>query len=254
MSQSPSLPAPDPWSSLRAATPARIGLGRAGDAPDLASVLAFQMAHAQARDAVHAPLDLVALQARLEGRPVLTLRSRAPDRATYLRRPDLGRRLHAEDAAALVPGAWDAVFILADGLSATAVQRHAVPLLEATLERLPGWKIGPVVLATQARVALSDEIGAGLGASLAVMLVGERPGLSVADSLGVYLTHGPRPGRRDSERNCISNIHTSGGLSYAAAATKLAWLMTEARRLGLTGIGLKDEMPALAAAEPPALG
>lgn len=241
-------PATDPWARLRAATPARIGLGRAGDAPSLRAVLDFQRAHAEARDAVHAALDETALrdalaQAGLGDHPTLSLHSQAPDRATYLRRPDLGRSLRPEDAASLPRGEWDVVFVLADGLSATALQRHAAPLLGAVLARLPGWRVGPLVIAHQARVALGDEIGAGLGATQLAMLVGERPGLSVADSLGVYLTHAPRPGRRDSERNCISNIHGAGGLSHAAAAVKLAWLMTEARRLGQTGIALKDDTP-----------
>ena len=234
-------PAADPWAPLRRMTPARIGLGRRGDAPPLDAVLDFQLAHARARDAVHASLDIAALAAALEGRPHLAVRSQALERGTYLRRPDLGRRLDPACLGDLPRGEWDAVFVLADGLSATAVQRHAVPLLDATLARLPGWRIAPVVIATQARVALGDEIGAALGARLCAMLIGERPGLSVADSLGVYLTHAPQPGRRDSERNCISNIHLSGGLSYEAAADKLAWLMAEALRLKLTGIGLKDD-------------
>ncbi|WP_419899023.1 ethanolamine ammonia-lyase subunit EutC [Roseomonas sp. USHLN139] len=237
-------PATDPWARLRQATPARIGLGRAGDAPPLQAVLAFQLAHARARDAVHAPLDIPAILAGLGGTPHHLVQSRAVERGLYLRRPDLGRRLAEDSRAALPAGQWDAVFIIADGLSATAVQRHAVPLWEATVARLPGWKLAPVVVATGARVALSDEIGAALGAELAVMLIGERPGLSVADSLGVYLTWGPKPGLRDAARNCISNIHLSGGLSYQAASAKLAWLMTEARQRRLTGVALKDEQPA----------
>lgn len=239
-------PATDPWAPLRRMTPARIGLGRRGDAPPLEAVLDFQLAHARARDAVHAALDIGALVAALEGRPHVTVRSQAPERGTYLRRPDLGRRLDPDCRRDLPRGEWDAVFVLADGLSATAVQCHAVPLLNAALAQLPGWRIAPIVIATQARVALGDEIGGALGARLCAMLIGERPGLSVADSLGVYLTHAPQAGRRDSERNCISNVHQSGGLSYEAAAEKLAWLMAEALRLKLTGIGLKDDQqPAL---------
>jgi ethanolamine ammonia-lyase small subunit len=243
----------DPWASLRRFTPARIGLGRTGDAPPLGAVLDFQLAHARARDAVHASLDPDALRADLAGVPLCCVRSQAPDRATYLRRPDLGRRLHPDCLAELPPGRWDAVFVLADGLSATAVQRHAASLLRATLRRLPGWRIAPVVIATQARVALGDEIGEALGASLCAVLIGERPGLSVADSLGIYLTHAPCRGRRDSERNCISNIHRSGGLPPERAAEKLAWLMTEALRLRLTGIGLKDDQPALPSPAPPVI-
>lgn len=216
----------------------------------LDAVLDFQLAHARARDAVHTPLDVPALAAGLEGLDHVVVRSQAPDRGTYLRRPDLGRRIDAECLADLPAGGWDAVFVLADGLSATAVQQHAVPLLRAVMARLPGWRIAPVVLATQARVALGDDIGGALGATLCAMLIGERPGLSVADSLGVYLTYGPRAGRRDSERNCISNIHPSGGLTYEMAATKLAWLMVEARQRRLTGVELKDDVAILPAAGP----
>jgi ethanolamine ammonia-lyase small subunit len=247
------LPENDPWRGLRRSTPARIGLGRAGDAMPLDAVLDFQLAHARARDAVHTPLDIAALTAGLEGLPWTEIRSQAPDRGTYLRRPDLGRRLDPAGLEQLPAGEWDAVFVLADGLSATAVQHHAVPLLKAVLAKLPGWRVAPVVIASQSRVALGDEVGGALGATLCAMLIGERPGLSVADSLGVYLTYGPRLGRRDSERNCISNIHPSGGLTYEMAATKLAWLMVEARQRRLTGVDLKDDVAILpAVAEPQA--
>jgi ethanolamine ammonia-lyase small subunit len=220
----------DPWARLRGATSARIGLGRAGDAMALADVLAFQLAHARA------PLDVAALRARLPG--ALVVHSAAPDRPTYLRRPDLGRQLAFD--CALPRGDYDAVFIIADGLSASAVMAHAVPLFEAVVKRLPGFAIAPPVIATQARVAMGDDIGAALGARLAVMLIGERPGLSVAESLGAYLTYAPTRGIRDSARNCISNIHTEGGLSYDAAADMLSWLMREATRRKLTGVGLKE--------------
>lgn len=234
------------WDRLRLATRARIGLGRTGDAVAIRDVLAFQLAHAEARDAVHAALDTEALAADLAPLPVIRLRSAAPDRGTYLRRPDLGRRLDPACLGSLPRGEHDIAFVIGDGLSAVAVQRHAAPLLREALRRLAGFWIGPVAIATQARVALSDEIGAALGARLCVMLIGERPGLSVADSLGVYMTFGPRPGRADAERNCISNIHRSGGLDYAPAADKLAWLARQALTLGLTGVGLKEEMePAL---------
>jgi ethanolamine ammonia-lyase small subunit len=208
-------------------------------------MLDFQLAHARARDAVHTPLDVDALVAALDGLPHVAVRSMAADRGTYLRRPDLGRRLDPDCLGELPAGDWDLVFVLADGLSATAVQQHAPKLLKAILPKLPGWKVAPVVIAIQGRVALGDEIGGALGAKLCAVLIGERPGLSVADSLGVYLTYEPRPGRRDSERNCISNIHPAGGLSPEAAAAKLAWLMTEARHRRLTGVDLKDEAPAL---------
>ena len=241
------------------ATRARVGLGRTGDTLALRHVLEFQRAHAQARDAVHTPLDVDALVQSLGPEPVIRVCSTAPDRATYLRRPDLGRQLDLACLGQLPPGPFDAVFVIGDGLSATAVQRHAVPLLLACRARLSGWRIAPVVVATQARVALGDDIGAALGARLCAMLIGERPGLSVAESLGAYLTYEPHRGRRDSERNCISNIHGQGGLGYAAAADKLTWLMAEAARRKLTGVLLKDDAalvsdeaaPALTQAPPP---
>lgn len=233
-----------PFARLRSATQARIGLGRAGNALPTAPLLDFQLAHARARDAVHAALDTALLAGQLEGIETRTVASRAGDRAVFLQRTDLGRRLDPASMPALAPGDYDAAFVLADGLSATAVHRHAVMLLHATIERLPGWRIAPVILAQQARVALGDDIGAALSAAQLVMLIGERPGLSAADSLGAYLTWEPRPGRRDSERNCISNIRPPHGLGYVAAADKLAWLMTEARRRRLSGIALKDEQGA----------
>lgn len=214
-------------------------------------MLDFQLAHARARDAVHTPLDVTALTAALNSLPHVVVRSMAPDRGTYLRRPDLGRRLEPDCLQQLPAGTWHLVFVLADGLSARAVQQHAPKLLQAVLPKLSGWKVAPVVIATQGRVALGDEIGGALGAQLCAVLIGERPGLSVADSLGVYLTFEPRPGRRDSERNCISNIHAAGGLSPEAAAVKLAWLMTEARHRRLTGVNLKDDAALPDAAAPP---
>ncbi len=239
---------PDPWARLRAATPARIGLGRAGDGLPTRAMLDFQLAHARARDAVHAPFEPERVAADLAGLETVRVRSMAGDRTTFLQRPDLGRRLDPDDAAALPPGPFDAVFVVVDGLSATAVHGHAAPFLRAVLDRLPGWRIGPVVLASQARVALGDSVGERMGASLVALLIGERPGLSASDSLGVYVTYGPRVGRLDSERNCISNIRPPDGLSYAAAADKLAWLMTEARARKLTGVGLKDDGPLLGGA------
>jgi ethanolamine ammonia-lyase small subunit len=232
----------DPWMALRATTRARIGLGRTGDALPIRDVLDFQLAHARARDAVHTPLDTIAIADAIAPLPTMVVRSRAADRQTYLRRPDLGRQLDPACTPAMI-GRCDAVFVIADGLSPVAVQRHAVKLLNACLARLPGWNIAPIVIATQARVALGDAIGSCLQADLCAMLIGERPGLSVADSLGVYLTYRPRIGRLDSERNCISNIHADG-LSCDAAADMLSWLMTEARTRKLTGVGLKDDRPA----------
>ena len=237
--------APDPWRELRKATPARVGLGRSDGAMPLREVLDFQFAHAQARDAVHAVLDVAALQAALAPRPTLVVRSLATDRAAYLKRPDLGRKL--DGAHELVAGAWDVVVVIADGLSATAVAHHAAPLLDALAAQLEGLALAPIVVATQARVALGDPIGEALGARLCVVLIGERPGLSTADSLGAYITLNPRPGRRDSERNCVSNIHRRGGLAYLDAAREIGWLVRAALRLGATGVALKP-------ATDPALG
>lgn len=235
----------DPWARLRAATPARIGLGRAGDGLPTWAMLDFQLAHAKARDAVHAPFEPGRVAADLAGLETARVRSMAGDRTTYLQRPDLGRRLDPDSAVALPTGPYDAVFVIADGLSATAVHRHAAPFLRAALDRLPGWRVGPVVLAEQARVALGDAVGERMGAAVVAMVIGERPGLSASDSLGVYVTYAPRTGRLDSERNCISNIRPPDGLSYPVAADKLAWLMTEARARKLTGVGLKDDAPLL---------
>jgi len=247
-------PSLDPFARFRAATRARIGLGRAGDAQPLAPQLEFQLAHARARDAVHGRVEWDRLEAELPpwpSGPALRVNSAAPDRPTYLRRPDLGRRLDPAGATLPSPAAWDLAIVIGDGLSAAAVQAWAAPTLAALLPRLPGWRLAPVVLAEQARVALGDPIGQALGARQVAVLIGERPGLSSADSLGIYLTFDPRPGRRDAERNCISNIH-GAGLSPERAAVKLAWLAHEARRLGLTGIDLKEDAAALPGGPAPA--
>lgn len=228
----------DPWALLRQATRARIGLGRAGDAMKIGDVLDFQFAHAMARDAVHAKLDVATLKAAFP--EALEVQSAAKDREVYLRRPDLGRALAAACEETLPKGDYDAVIVIGDGLSATAVMQNAVPVARALLARLGGMKLAPLVIATQARVALGDDICAALGAKLVVMLIGERPGLTVSDSLGIYLTFDPKRGTPDSARNCISNVHGQGGLSAEAAADMLAWLMREALRRGLTGVGLKE--------------
>lgn len=244
------MTAPDPWEGLRRHTPARIALGRAGSSLPTAEVLRFAAAHAMARDAVHAALDAEALAAALQadGWPVLGVRSRAATRADYLRRPDLGRRL---DPASVVPlqaaagPAPDLAIVVADGLSALAAERHAPPLLRALRQALGGTLVlAPLVVATQARVALGDEVGALLGARLVLILLGERPGLSSPDSLGAYLSHGPRVGLADAQRNCVSNIRPEG-LAIDAAAGRLAWLAREALRRRLTGIGLKDDSEVL---------
>ena len=236
----------DPWAGLALRTPARIALGRAGAALPTGEVLRFALAHAKARDAVHAPFDPAALAGGIAalGLRTLVVRSAAPDRATYLRRPDLGRRLSPEgrDALAAVNDACDLAIVVADGLSATAAHAQVVPLLRAFLPwaRRAGWRLAPVVLAHQARVALGDEIGALLRARATALLVGERPGLSSPDSLGIYLTYDPRLGRTDAERNCISNVRPEG-LGFELAAYKMAWLLDRALTLQLTGVKLKDE-------------
>lgn len=241
MTEKPSATAvvqPDGWSGLRRFTEARIALGRAGSGLPTAAHLAFQAAHAQARDAVHVPLDVPALLADIaaQGWECVSVASAAPDRATYLKRPDLGRRLSAEGVARLSEpaAAPDVVLVVADGLSSTAVAANAVPVLAALIPRLTasGRRVGPIVVATQARVALGDPVGAILQARASVVLVGERPGLSAADSLGLYLTWMPRPGRVDSERNCISNIRLGGTPPDAAAeqaAALLAAMFAEER-------------------------
>jgi ethanolamine ammonia-lyase small subunit len=237
----------DPWHPLRALTPARIALGRAGVSVPTAAHLDFQLAHARARDAVHEALDVAALLHDLSaaGIEALAVHSAAESREVYLKRPGLGRRLDDRSRRDLEPvgGAGsDAVFVVADGLSARAAQRHAVPVLAPVAARLraAGWTIAPVVVAQQGRVALADEIGALLRAAVAVVLLGERPGLSAPDSLGAYLTWAPRVGRTDAERNCVSNIRPEG-LSYDAAADTLLRLMTEARRRRLSGVALKAD-------------
>jgi ethanolamine ammonia-lyase small subunit len=235
----------DGWSRLRAVTPARIALGRAGVSLPTAEILRFGSDHALARDAVQRPLDCAALEGELAalGLPTLQVASRAAHRNAYLMRPDLGRRLDPRCVAPLeaVAGAGcDLALVVGDGLSALAVQRHAAPLLASLLPALgPGWRLGPVVIARQARVALGDQIGHLLRAALVAVLIGERPGLSSPDSLGIYLTWDPRPGRSDAERNCISNVRPQG-LAAADAARTLAWLCREARRLQRTGVALKD--------------
>jgi ethanolamine ammonia-lyase small subunit len=233
--------------SLRDYTPARVDLGRSGHSVPTRELLDFQLAHAQARDAVHLALDTNSLAVELSQKNIasITLASAAPDRTTYLHRPDLGRQLNTDsrEQLAKLKSTYDAAFVIADGLSALAVHRHATPLLETILQKLD-WNLAPVVIVQQGRVAIGDEIGEILGAKLAVVLIGERPGLSSADSLGIYLTWNPRSGRTDAERNCISNVRADG-LSYSLAAHKLLFLMNEARRLKLSGVLLKEGAPAL---------
>ena len=237
----------NPWQHLRQLTPARIALGRAGVSLPTDAQLDFQFAHAQARDAVHLPLDCAALAGELEKHDLshLHLRSAASDRQIYLQRPDLGRRLDEASAATLDEHAGDScdlALVIADGLSALAVQRHAAPMALKIAEQASaeGWSLGPITLVEQGRVAIADEIGQRLKARMVVILLGERPGLSSPDSLGLYFTWAPEVGRHDAQRNCISNIRPEG-LSYNLAAHRLLYLMREASRRQLSGVQLKDE-------------
>jgi len=244
-------PTPDnPWLALRNLTPARIALGRAGTSLPTGAQLDFQFAHAQARDAVHLAFDHAGLATQLgdRGRESLVLHSAATDRHQYLQRPDLGRRLNEESIATLRqhaqanPGGVDLAIVVADGLSALAVHHHTLPFLARFEEQAAadGWTSAPVVLVQQGRVAVADEVGELLGARMTVMLIGERPGLSSPDSLGLYFTYGPKVGLTDAYRNCISNIRLEG-LSYGMAAHRLLYLMREACRRQLSGVNLKDE-------------
>jgi ethanolamine ammonia-lyase small subunit len=249
----PVLPAG--WEGLRRFTDARIALGRAGHSQPTAAHLAFQLAHAQARDAVHLPLDTGAVASDLQalGMEVLCLHSAAPDRASYLQRPDWGRRLDEGSRDRL--RAWrqdpddatpfDLCFVIADGLSALAVMQSAAPLLTHLTKRLredaqPGWRWGPVAIVEQGRVAIGDEIARSLRARCVVVLIGERPGLSSPDSLGIYFTWAPQPGSTDAQRNCVSNVRAAG-LPVEQAAQRLHALLGEARRRQVSGIALKDE-------------
>ncbi len=250
MMEKPPVDPQNPWLELRRLTPARIALGRTGTSLPTRAQLDFQFAHAQARDAVHLPFDHAGLSAQLRerGRDSLLLHSAATDRNSYLQRPDLGRKLSDTSAQALRehaqanPGGVDVAIVVADGLSALAVHRHTLPFLTRLEELMStdGWSLAPVVLVEQGRVAIGDEIGQLLGAKMVVMLIGERPGLSSPDSLGVYFTYNPKVGLTDAYRNCISNVRLEG-LSYGMAAHRLLYLMREACRRQLSGVNLKDE-------------
>ncbi len=244
------LVAANPWEGLRRFTQARIALGRAGVSIPTKPLLDFQLAHARAKDAVHLPMDRESVVARLEaaGFPVVELHSAAHDRSTYLQRPDLGRRLDdasrekLQTLAAKGARGFDVAFVVADGLSAFAVNQHVLSMLEAVRPKLveASWHVAPVAVVEQGRVAIGDEIGQILGAEIVVILIGERPGLSSPDSLGLYLTYAPRVGLTDAARNCISNVRPDGQ-SFAAAAHRLMYLLIEARRRKLSGVDLKDE-------------
>jgi len=246
---------PDLSEALQRYTSARVSLGSAGPAIPTREQLRFQLDHALARDAVHTQLDVTSLLQSLQQRQMecLGLRSAVAsepgqnDRQLYLRRPDLGRTLHPDSRQALLQYTAnlaekpEAIFVIADGLSALAVERHALPVLDASIRTMEPdqWRVGPVCVVSQARVAIGDEIGQFLQAKLTILLIGERPGLSAPDSLGVYITWNPRPGRTDAERNCISNIRHEG-LSYEAGAQRIVFYMNEAKRLQATGIALKE--------------
>jgi ethanolamine ammonia-lyase small subunit len=240
----------DPWFTLRQFTQARIAQGSAGCSLPTSALLDFQLAHASARDAVHQAWDVASFAGDVEklGLESLMLATPVVSREQYLQRPDLGRRLmqsSRELLASRPAPAIDVVLIVSNGLSSTAVDEHGLALLQTVVagytER--GVRIGPICLVANGRVALADEIGALLNARLAVIIVGERPGLSAADSLGMYLTYAPKPGNTDAERNCISNIRPPVGLSFRAAAIKLAYLSEQALRYGFSGVALKDDMP-----------
>ncbi|WP_435792411.1 ethanolamine ammonia-lyase subunit EutC [Capsulimonas corticalis] len=234
------------WTRLREFTPARIGVAPTGVSQPTGDHLDFQWDHAQARDAVGSPLDTESLQAGLAelGLETIRLHSEAADRSEYIQRPDLGRRLSAPSLGLLAdqPKNWDIVFVIADGLSATAANRHSAPLLQAVLPTLrqSDWRIGPAVLVQQGRVAVGDAVAEALRADMVVVLIGERPGLTTPDSLGVYLTWQAHAATADSQRNCLSNIRPEG-LPYPIAAARLLYLMQESRRRQLSGVLLKEE-------------
>jgi ethanolamine ammonia-lyase small subunit len=237
----------DPWQQLKSFTRARIAIGRVGSSLPTREVLDFGLAHAMARDAVHLALDVEALETDIKQQQFTTIRAKsmAPDRSSYLLRPDWGRRLHEQSLMQLQNVSQakpiDFLIVVGDGLSSLAVSSHVAPLLAEIRYHLPNdWHIGHVVIASQARVAIGDEIGQALNAKMVAMLIGERPGLSSPDSLGIYLTYNPKLGLSDADRNCISNVRPEG-LQYAAAAKKLIWLAKEAMRLKLSGVALKDE-------------
>lgn len=245
----------NPWRRLREFTDARIGLGRAGVSLPTRQLLEFQLAHARARDAVHLPLDIPLLLQSLERlsgfdqAATQLLQSQASDRQVYLQRPDLGRALDERSVRRLTESAessrrCDLALVIVDGLSSRAVQQNAAPFLQALLSELSAdtartWQLGPLCVVEQGRVATGDEVGALLGAEAVLVMIGERPGLSSPDSLGLYLTWAPRIGLNDAARNCISNIRPAG-LAYTEAAQKAMYLLQEARRLRLSGVRLKD--------------
>lgn len=243
----------NPWERLSAFTDARIGLGRAGISLPTSKLLAFQLAHAQAQDAVHCPLDVEALTAELSEAlglttPPIHLHSQAQDRAMYLQRPDYGRRLNDESRERLQQTVApqqrvDLAVVVVDGLSALAVQQNSAPFLRKLHEALNSdaadWQLAPLTIVEQGRVAIGDEIGALLNADAVLVMIGERPGLSSPNSLGLYMTWAPEPGLRDDRRNCISNVRPAG-LAVEEAARRFFLLLKEARQRKLSGVQLKD--------------
>ncbi|MEZ0542216.1 ethanolamine ammonia-lyase subunit EutC [Fibrella arboris] len=241
----------DPWDFLQTYTAARIARGRAGHSLPTRALLAFQLDHARARDAVYSTLETGRLLAdidRIQPRPLL-LQSQATDRQTYLQRPDQGRRLDADSwlrLKTLNTRPADLSIVVADGLSATAINTHVVPLLAQLVPALvaQGWSLTPICLVQQGRVAIADEVAQALKASVTLILIGERPGLTSPDSMGAYLTYAPRPGLTDESRNCVSNIRPEG-MPYEFATQKLLYLLTEMKTRKLSGVQLKDEMGGL---------
>src|SRR5215469_5189419 len=234
--------APKPNLNLRDYTPARVSLPTTGHSIATTELLAFQLAHALARDAVHASLHIPSFTQRLQAElpilaqanlSILQLQTKASDRAAYLRHPNQGRTLHPASLELLKPARYDLAIVIADGLSALAVERNSIPLLSIN------WVLGPISVVQQGRVAIGDPIGHALNASLSLVLIGERPGLSSPDSLGAYITWKPHPTRTDADRNCLSNIR-EGGLTAETAAQRLLWYLQNARASQLTGIELKE--------------
>jgi len=233
----------DDWHALTAFTPARLALGRAGNGLTTRRVLEFQLAHAQARDAVQKPFDAQAVARALNRPGTRLLTTQATDRQIYLMNPDAGRRLSDTSRAGLPRGKYDAALVIADGLSSTAIDAHGAALARLILATLPKLNWAPLTIVSGGRVAIGDDIAQALGAELCIVLIGERPGLSAADAVGIYVTFAPRAGvTTDSQRNCLSNVRP-GGLALEDAALRLAWLVTEARKRRLTGVELKEDAP-----------
>lgn len=255
-SKTPDIVTPNLWASLKYYTDARIGLGRAGVSLPTTPLLDFQLAHAQAQDAVHTPLnteqlitELAPLATRFKLEPTLQLHSQVTNRAMYLQRPDLGRRLNEDSVSRLnahtsnVSVATDLSIVVVDGLSSRAITENTLPFLTALLTTLQedqqSWKIAPLCIVEQGRVAIGDEVGQLINARAVLVLIGERPGLSSPDSLGLYLTWSPRVGLTDVSRNCISNVRLAG-LSYQDAVRKTLYLLKESRQRQLSGVDLKE--------------